>query len=429
MTKTDISILKCWRSAVADSAIGDACLTSKMLEGFHGLSHAEAETGVLGQEAVDFLFDKVPEHVRRIAVSYRPLHVRRQSRHARSRGDGLPLDVTPVVTEAQVAREGHIIPSQSVIARDILDPLARGAFSVGRVADLDSFLTAHPFAVKEEDPDLWQNYQAHWQRMMAEVGGNWPASDPEYQIVGHGLIRPATEVAATVKQILDLSDTLIQEAPESPLLANFARRAPCAIEPARQAPLPLAERLGHSNDEFPVADHQREVLAHLAVARDGDILAVNGPPGTGKTTMLLSAIAGEWVPSRAAVVIPLDEFFFWRIRSTARLRRLIDGKHSGPPPPEQRLSRFQLYRATLMLRAWDGVASGASRQAIASILLNRDVQTLRAIDWKNAPERRHLARSLGDARKRIEGGLPAFAGAAEIPPTDSRQARLIPSIH
>ena len=93
-------------------------------------------------------------------------------------------------------------------------------------------------------------------------------SDPEYQLVGYGLIRPATEAAATIKQILDLSDTLIKEQPDSPLLANFARRAACEIKPARQPPFPLAERLGHSNDEFPIADHQREVLAHLAAGRD-----------------------------------------------------------------------------------------------------------------------------------------------------------------
>ena len=304
MAKLDLAILKYWRSAIADSAIGDACLTGKMLEEFHSLSREEAEAGVLGQEAIDFLFGNVPERVRRIAVSYRPLHVRRQSRHTRSRGDGLPLEVTPVVTQAQVTREGRILPSHSVIARDILDPLARGAFSVGRVAHLDSFLTAHPFPAKEDDPDLWQQYCDHWQRMMAEVGGNWPASDPEYQIVGHGLIRPATEAAATVRQILDLADTLIHDAPESPLLANFARRAACDIEPVRPPPFPLGERLGHSSDKFPVADRQREVLAHLATARDGDILAVNGPPGTGKTTLLLSAIAGAWVRAALAEADP-----------------------------------------------------------------------------------------------------------------------------
>src|SRR5438445_9896513 len=164
MAKADPAVLKYWRSSVADSATGDACLTSKMLEEFYNLSRAEAETGVLGQEAVDFLFDKVPEHVPRIAVSYRPLHVRRKSLHARSRGDGLPLEVTPMVIQAEVTREGRIIPNQSVIARDILDPLARGAFSVGRVADLDSFLTTQSFSAKEGDPDLWQRHRGHWQQ-------------------------------------------------------------------------------------------------------------------------------------------------------------------------------------------------------------------------------------------------------------------------
>ena len=104
MAKTDLAILKYWRSSVADSAIGDACLTSKMLEEFHSVSRKEAETGVLGQDAIDFLFGEVPSHVRRIAVSYRPLHVRRQSRHTRSRGDGLSSEVTPIITEAQVTR-------------------------------------------------------------------------------------------------------------------------------------------------------------------------------------------------------------------------------------------------------------------------------------------------------------------------------------
>lgn len=304
MAGTDLAILKYWRSAVADSAIGDACLTGRMIAEFHALSPEEAETGMLGPEAVAFLFADIGEHVRRIAVSYRPLHVRRQGRHARARGDGLPLEVTPVVTEAQVTREGRIVPLRSVVARDILDPLARGAFSIGRVSDLDSFLTAHPFSGKEEEPNLWQAYRDHWQRMMEEVGGGWPAADPEYQLVGHGLIRPATEAAATVRQILDLSDVLIKQEPEAPLLANFARRTACQIEPARPAPFPLAERLGHSNDAFPLADQQRAVLAHLAAARTGDIVAVNGPPGTGKTTLLLSAIAGEWVRAALAQGTP-----------------------------------------------------------------------------------------------------------------------------
>lgn len=106
----------------------------------------------------------------------------------------------------------------------------------------------------------------------------------------------------------------------------------------------------------------------------------------------------------AAVLIPLDEHFDWRMRSAFRLKRRLDGKPSGRWPREQRLSRFQLHRAALMLRTWDGVTSGASRRAVAGVLLNREVETLRALDWKNAPERRRLARILAAARERVEGG-------------------------
>lgn len=108
--------------------------------------------------------------------------------------------------------------------------------------------------------------------------------------------------------------------------------------------------------------------------------------------------------TRAAILIPIDEHFVWRVRSAARFRRRLTGRPSGPWPREQRFTAFQLHRAALMLRAWDGVESGASRRVVAGVLLNRDAETLRAIDWQNAPERRRLARILAAARERIEGG-------------------------
>ncbi|WP_412774619.1 DUF2285 domain-containing protein [Nitrobacter sp.] len=108
--------------------------------------------------------------------------------------------------------------------------------------------------------------------------------------------------------------------------------------------------------------------------------------------------------TRAAILLPLDPYFWWRYRNAGRLMRRLEGKRSGRWPREQHLSPFQLHRAALMLRAWDGVEAGASRRFIARILLNKDVEALRAIDWKNAPERRRLARILKACRDTIEGG-------------------------
>lgn len=93
-------------------------------------------------------------------------------------------------------------------------------------------------------------------------------------------------------------------------------------------------------------------------------------------------------PVRAGVFIPFDEHFWWRHRNAGRLKR--------------RLAVFQIRRAALMLRAWDGVESGASRRVVAAVLINRTVETLRAVDWQNAPERRRLARILAAARRQIE---------------------------
>lgn len=109
-------------------------------------------------------------------------------------------------------------------------------------------------------------------------------------------------------------------------------------------------------------------------------------------------------PGSTAFLIPRDRHFLWRIRNALRLHRRFAGELSGPWPQAQRLSRFQLHRVALMLRAWDGMESGATRRHVASILLNPDVATMRAIDWKNAPERRRLARILKAARETIEGG-------------------------
>src|SRR5690606_35027756 len=49
--------------------------------------------------------------------------------------------------------------------------------------------------------------------------------------------------------------------------------------------------------EFPLSISQRKSLYHYHTLHRGDVLAVNGPPGTGKTTLLQSVVASEVVNS------------------------------------------------------------------------------------------------------------------------------------
>ncbi|CNK85341.1 Uncharacterised protein [Yersinia intermedia] len=99
--------------------------------------------------------------------------------------------------------------------------------------------------------------------------------------------------------ILPMYDHLLSCKKEVPLLTRFASTKMPSVEPLLAANAMFCERLGHSGDEFPLAMAQRDALSHYLTQQSGDILAVNGPPGTGKTTLVLSIIATEW--ARAAL--------------------------------------------------------------------------------------------------------------------------------
>ncbi|ARC38505.1 DUF2285 domain-containing protein [Paracoccus yeei] len=115
-----------------------------------------------------------------------------------------------------------------------------------------------------------------------------------------------------------------------------------------------------------------------------------------------------WFPQgaariRLAILVPLDEDLMLRLNSIRRFHRLLTGRPVKPIPSLQALSASERHRAILMLRAWDGAASGASRRDIAGVLFRTDFSGLSAAEWKSASERRQLARILAEARAMIGG--------------------------
>ena len=55
--------------------------------------------------------------------------------------------------------------------------------------------------------------------------------------------------------------------------------------------LDLPEHHGQMKNEYPLADAQREAVHCITRLKEGDVLAVSGPPGTGKTTLLQTVVA------------------------------------------------------------------------------------------------------------------------------------------
>ncbi len=289
--------LRYWRTSLADGALGEGKFRQADRKRFVEVPGEALKKGVLPQETVNGIFAGQAS-ARTVAVRLWPLVVARKLSHGSARGGGLPEIVAPVVTEASVDRDGQITPIRNALARDLLTPLPSGEFSIGSVDALDTFLTETPLPDMSGDGS-WQAYLGHCRLMVDAVSKDWPRGDDDYRPIGKGFLELAEDANATVRGILDLYDKLIDAEADAPLMKQIVQPANTAWQPDRRVESEFARRLGHSNPHFPLAVQQRQVLAWLNASSPGEVLAVNGPPGTGKTTMLLSAVADLWV--RAAL--------------------------------------------------------------------------------------------------------------------------------
>lgn len=286
------NILHYWRTSLADGVLGEGTFRAADRKKFMVLPSDSLKTGNLPKQLVQTLF-RGKDGSGTVSVRFWPLVTARKASHAASRADGMPEIVAPVVTEGFVDRAGRIVPTRSAIARDLLTPLPRGAFALGPVEALDAFLTTTPLP-EMTTGDSWQDYRQHCRKMVDALSPGWPSDETEYLPTGSGFIEGSEGTDATVRGMLDLYDSLLADEPDTPLLRQIVLPR-LEIAPAHGIEKDFARRLGHSNPHFPLAEHQRQVLAWLDASKPGEVIAVNGPPGTGKTTMLLSAVAGLWV--------------------------------------------------------------------------------------------------------------------------------------
>lgn len=151
----------------------------------------------------------------------------------------------------------------------------------------------------EKYRNQWQKHLKDLNDLLEHVAGQWVATYEQYEPAGYGYVIKANQPGGASIHIRPLYDHLLKCKKEVPLLASFASTEMPPVAPLLAANAMLSERLGHSGDEFPQAAAQRDALSHYLTQQQGEILAVNGPPGTGKTTLVLSIIATEW--ARAAL--------------------------------------------------------------------------------------------------------------------------------
>ncbi|MBK8044450.1 MAG: AAA family ATPase [Haliscomenobacter sp.] len=133
----------------------------------------------------------------------------------------------------------------------------------------------------------------------------------DYQTIGHNtifdaiLLLPDEEIGAS-KAIIELYHRILQEKKQAglptPLLSHFIN----IQNPINKEPVSVenfinhnATHLGQMRFEFPISISQRKALYTLN-SKEQKVFAINGPPGTGKTTLLQTIVANEMVISAIA---------------------------------------------------------------------------------------------------------------------------------
>jgi hypothetical protein len=290
---------------LADAELGRGAFSNKDVSSFIRVDSAALVRGQLGQRAVAALFqdDHAEEECRTALL--RPIVYRAQSIHGWRH---YPLDdvITPIVSRVTIFRDGRFsMPTNTIVPRDLLEPLNHNALTIGTVEALDTFLTQVGGISQEISADgvdrpagvAWPAYRQYCRQLAQAV---FPAlsADERFKRVEDGFIQVGDQLAAG-RSIAAIYDHIERDSPEAPLFSTFASKPLLEAEPCCPPHDGFATRLAHSNPEYALAKTQRSALTHLLGAEPGEVVAVNGPPGTGKTAPLLSVVASLW--ARAAI--------------------------------------------------------------------------------------------------------------------------------
>jgi hypothetical protein len=301
-----------WRNSLADAESGKGALKATECKPFLEIDRQVRQTGVLAKATVEQLFKSIDKNKNAVEVIYRPNVLMLTLLHGKSHKGSLPEILTVLACPLWVNRQGYLFPSgPAVVPRDLLQPQDDIKFTVGSVKDLDAHLTTHQLKILSEDQvpcevqadklkDFEQDWLAfidHCSLLYNNVCKELSSTDTQnsYSTANYSWIEPIDSVSGASARILKLYDSITSIKPELALFDSYATVSNIAHKPCIDFSDSISLRLGHSSDKYCLADAQRDALSHSLAMNNGDILAVNGPPGTGKTTYLLSVVASLWV--------------------------------------------------------------------------------------------------------------------------------------
>ncbi|NIJ45699.1 hypothetical protein FHR24_002167 [Wenyingzhuangia heitensis] len=216
--------------------------------------------------------------------------------------------IRPFWVPAKVNRSGQLSVSKELfplIVRNYLAPIAdtQNDFifsSTEKIIHAQEI--EQPYTEDEETPISWDEYWNYANEVFKSITyrniHNYRIE--EYQTIHQVMYFATSSKIATAKSILFLYDNILNEIEELPLLSKIIN----PINRDRKNTITDQGFLnynhfhaGQMSNQFPLSISQRKTLLSYLTAEENAVTAVNGPPGTGKTTLLQSVVATEFVKS------------------------------------------------------------------------------------------------------------------------------------
>lgn len=187
------------------------------------------------------------------------------------------------------------------IPREYLSPMVEPQIAIGKSEEYDNFLEES--TDKRNQIDSWDKYLNYAIEMFEYVTKSIFFEDllTEQQIKTDGkfYIFEDEDVNASF-HLVQLYNHLLND-DETKLYTKITSgiMEPTSIIRDKLSYEKMIYHSGQMGAEYPLSPSQREAISCFEEIGEGEVLAVNGPPGTGKTTLLQSIVANMYV--RAAI--------------------------------------------------------------------------------------------------------------------------------